>query len=123
MQIQQQQPLALYVHCLAHCTNLYLKTVGKQSTIIHNDLVIGLNQLINCFPKRSALFQSIKHELGPGTKSLKPLCPTRWIVRTAATNSVLTNYLVLCDTLEQTRDTGSDEYSINLKLVDFRRGW
>ena len=60
-QIQQEQPLALYVHCLAHCTNLCLQTVGKQSTIIHDalDLVMGLNQLINCSPKRSAIFQSI----------------------------------------------------------------
>lgn len=44
--------------------------------------------------------------------SLKPLCPTRWTVRTAAINSVLTNYEVLCDTLCQMNREGMDEYAM-----------
>lgn len=44
--IQGEYPTALYVHCLAHCTNLNLQAVARQSTCIQDalDLVLGLNQ-------------------------------------------------------------------------------
>lgn len=35
-QIQSGTPAALYVHCLAHCTNLCLQTVGRQCVPIRD---------------------------------------------------------------------------------------
>ena len=100
-QIQREEPSALYVHCLAHCTNLCLQTVGRAIFPIRDalELVMGLSQLIRFSPKRSHLFQSMQSQMSPGAPSLKPLCPTQWAVRTSAIQSVLTNYRVLCDVL------------------------
>ena len=42
--------------------------------------------------------------------SLKPLCPTRWMVRTGAINAaVLANYEVLCDALYKIHAEGWDD--------------
>ena len=94
--IPREYPTALYVHCLAHCTNLSLQAVGRQLPCIRDalDLVMGLNQLIQYSPKRTALFENMQLQLSPGAPTLKPLCPTRWTVRTAAFASVLQNYEV-----------------------------
>lgn len=47
----------------------------------------------------------------PGAPSIKPLCPTRWTVRTSAIQSILTNYSVLCDVLAEINREGRDEYA------------
>ena len=46
--IQQTEPTAIYVHCVAHCTNLCLQTAGEQTVCVREtlDLVMGLSQLI-----------------------------------------------------------------------------
>lgn len=112
--LQQEHPTALYVHCLAHCTNLSLQTVGRQCACKRDalDLVMGLNQLIQLSPKRTSLFQTMQQQVSPGASTLKPLCPTRWTVRTGAIDSVLQNYEVLCSALEEIHASGNDEYSI-----------
>ena len=112
--IQQEYPTALYVHCLAHCINLSLQAVGRQLPCIRDalDLVMGPNQLIQFSPKRTTLFENMQLQLSPGAPTLKPLCPTRWTVRTAAFASVLQNYQVLCSILEEIHSSGTDEYAI-----------
>ena len=49
-------------------------------------------------------------------RTLKPLCPTRWTVRTAAIDSVVTNYSVLQAALDDVQQ-GTDEYA--LKAVGY----
>lgn len=112
--LQKEQPTALYVHCLAHCTNLSVQTLGRQSAGIRDalDLVMGLKQLVQPSPKRASLFQTMQRQLSPGAPTLKPLCPTSWTVWTAAINSVLQNYEVLCSALEEIHASGTDEYAI-----------
>ena len=92
-QIQREFPTALYVHCLAHCTNLCLQNVGRQCVTIRDalDLVMELTQLIRYSPKRSSMFETLQSQLFPQAPSLKPLCPTRWTVCSAAINSVISN--------------------------------
>ena len=111
-QIQTDTPSALYVHCLAHCTNLCLQTVGRQCIPIRDalDLVIGVADLIRYSPKRSSLFEALQSQLAPGSPSLKPLCPTRWTVRTCALHSILCNYSVLRETLQQVNAECHDDY-------------
>ena len=50
--------------------------------------------------------------LSPGVTKLKPLCLTRWTVRTAAIDVVLKNYAVLLDTLAKIHEDGRDEYAM-----------
>ena len=50
-------------------------------------------------------------QVSPGAPSLKPLCPTRWTVRTKAINVVPTNYHLLQETLEIIKE-GKDEYTL-----------
>ena len=111
-QIQKEFPSALYVHCLAHCTNLCLQSVGRQCIPVRDalDLVMELSQLIRYSPKRSTLFQNLQSQLSPQSPSLKPLCPTRWTVRTAAISSVIENYAVLCEALAEINLSTHDEY-------------
>ena len=99
--IQNDVPSALYVHSLAHCTNLCLQTIGRQCKPIRDalDLVMGVADLIRYSPKRSSLFEALQAQLAPRSPSLKPLCPTRWTVRTSALHSILSNYSVLWETL------------------------
>ena len=40
---------------------------------------------------------------------LRPLCPTRWTVRTGAINAVIVNYSTLCRALDEISTTGRDE--------------
>ena len=110
--IQKEFPSALYVHCLAHCTNLCLQGIGRQCVPVRDalDLVMELSQLIRYSPKWSALFETLQGQLSPGSPSLKPLCPTRWTIRTAAINSVIINYAVLCEALVEINTTTHDEY-------------
>ena len=46
----------------------------------------------------------------PGSKTLKPWCPTRWTVCTAAISAILSNYTVLCAALEEINAHTHDEY-------------
>ncbi|XP_062512635.1 zinc finger MYM-type protein 1-like [Corticium candelabrum] len=113
--IQNDVPSALYVHCLAHCTNLCLQTIGRQCQPVRDalDLARSVADLIRYSPKRSSLFQALQAQLPPGSDrspSLKPLCPTRWTVRTSALHSILNNYCVLCETLQKVNAECHDEY-------------
>jgi hypothetical protein len=68
-------------------------------------------ELIELSPKRSFLFSSNLSAKGCGT-SLKPLCPTRWTVRTAAIDAILKDYVVLMETFEDIHSTTHDEYGL-----------
>ena len=114
-QIEKDVPAALFLHCFAHCTNLCLQTIGRQCAPVQHalDLVMGISQLIHYSPKRTSLFLSLQSQLSSGsTTTLKPLCPTRWTVRTAAISAVLTNYSVLCVALEEINTETHDEYGL-----------
>ena len=112
--IQEVEPTAVYVHCLAHSTNLCLQTVGRTISAVREalDLVMELSQFIQFSPKRSSLFQTLQVQLSPGAPSLKPLCPTRWTVHTKAIEAVLSNYEVLTTALINIHENGRDEYAL-----------
>ena len=73
---------------------------------------MGISQLVCYSPKWTSLFLALQSQLSPGSTSIKPLCPTRWTVRTAAISSVLTNYSVLCVILEEINTETHDEYGV-----------
>ena len=111
--IQECEPTAIFVHCLAHCTNLCLQKVGSQVICVREalNLVMELSQLIRFSPKRSSLFAALQAQVSSNAPTLKPLCPTRWTVRTKAIEAVLANYQLLLDALEVIQQ-GRDEYAM-----------
>lgn len=72
---------------------------------------MGLSQLIRFSPKRLNLFETLQSQVSLSAPTLKPLCPTRWTVRTVAIDAVLKNYLLLQDALELIQQ-GTDEYAM-----------
>ena len=110
--ITNDVPTAIFVHCFAHCTNLCLQTVGRQCVPVRDalDLAMEISQLILYSPKRSSLFSTLQSQMSPGSKTLKPLCPIRWTVRTAAISAILSNYTVLCTALEEINAHTHDDY-------------
>lgn len=102
------EPRAFYVHCSAHNLNLCLQDVCKNSEPVKSalDFTGEVINIIRISPKRLVAFERIRKmqpeadvedvlvsSVSHGT--LKPLCPTRWTVRTAAIQSVVDNYEAL----------------------------
>ena len=112
--VKQEQSAALHVHCLAHSLNLCLQDTSRVCSCIRETLhlVMELVQLIKWSPKRTSLFEQLKEEMSPETHSLRPLCPTRWTVRTAAIHAVISNYETLCKVLDEVHSGGRDEYAM-----------
>lgn len=57
---KQEEPNALYVHCLAHSLNLCVQDVSKMCKLLRNtlDFIHDLVQLIKFSPKRLTLFEN-----------------------------------------------------------------
>ena len=111
-QIQSVEELAIPIHCLAHCLNLCLQDVAKKCVCIRDalDLVFEICQLIKYSPKRSLVFQQCKEDLSIGGTGLKPLCPTRWTVRSVALDAILRNYPALLEAFERISSSSYDDY-------------
>ncbi len=90
-------PKAHFVHCMAHCLNLCLQDVASKCACVKEALSLtsDLANVVCASPKRLALFEKIQSEMALGSRRLKPLCTTRWTVRTGAINAILTNYSVI----------------------------
>lgn len=112
--VKKEEKAALHVHCLAHSLNLCLQDTAHVCMPIRESLhlVMELVQLIKWSPKRLTLFHQIKDEVSPTTQDLKPLCPTRWTVRTEAINAILQNYAALIQLLDEVSSSGRDEYAM-----------
>ena len=109
-QIKAMEPKAISIHCLAHSLNLGLQECASQSVPIREGLsaAMELHNLIKLSPKRLAVFQHMQEEsTSTNLPSIKPLCPTRWTVRTSAVDSVLKNYSVLQEALEKIGEDAS----------------
>ena len=111
---KEEEPAALYVHCLAHILNFYLQDVSRSCNSVRDSLqlVMEIIKLIKFYPKHVTLFSTIKSQLSPETQNLKPLCPTWWTIRTGAINTILDNYEALFITLDEVNASGRDEYAI-----------
>ena len=62
--ITQEEPAAIQVHCLAHCINLCLQDISRQSKPVRDalDLVFELVGLIKLLPKRDPLFTTCQRQ-------------------------------------------------------------
>ena len=111
-QILAIEPRAIKVHCFAHCLNLCLQDATRKCQPIKAalDLAMEISQLIIYSPKRSLVFEQCKNDLTPDRKGLRPLCPTRWTVRTSAIDAILKNYQALLEALETINAESYDDY-------------
>jgi hypothetical protein len=111
-QIMKEEPTAVKVHCFAHCLNLCLQDAAKKCNIIRDalSLIMEIAQLILYSPKRSLVFENVKKDTSPNAPGLRPLCPTRWTVRTGAIHSVLANYGSLLEAFTEINSTSHDDY-------------
>ena len=98
---------------MAHSVNLCLQDCAKPSRPDRDALALmkELYNLIQLSPKPLAWFNRLKDELAPQNPTPKPLCPTRWTVRTAAIDTVLKNYALLYPELEKINEDSSGEGS------------
>lgn len=111
-QILHEEPRTIPVYCLAHNLNLCLQDACKMFRLIRNalDLVKEAVHVINMSPKRSEIFISkqVENHLFIGTRSLKPLCLTRWTIRAEAISAVLNKYGAVQATMEDVNAEGAD---------------
>lgn len=112
--IKKDAPAALSVHCLAHSLNLCLQDVGRQNQLLRDgmDIVREIVKLINYSPKRKHLFSEKLLQADGPKCGIKPLCPTRWTVRTEAIDAVVKQYSVIMETMEDIHRTTHDEYGL-----------
>ena len=109
---QDDNPAAVPVHCLAHCVNLCLQEVARKVHSIKERLNFAMDviQLIKLSPKCQVVFESIQKQQDPPNSSIRPLCPTRWTVRTGAMQAIVMNYETLQSTMEVSSH-GTDDCS------------
>jgi hypothetical protein len=88
--LQQEEPKALNIKCLAHSLNLAVQDSTTTNSILSDAIasVQELNTIVRASAKRLAIFQQVQASLAPDAPSLKPLCPTRWTARFGAFQAV-----------------------------------
>ena len=82
----EKVPVALSVHCLAHCVNLAIQETARKVKVIRDalDFATEAIQLITASPKRQVLFENIQVQANEKLPGIRPFCPTRWTVRASA---------------------------------------
>ena len=91
----------LYVHC--HQVNLLVQDSFKatQHGLHALSVLEAVVTFVTASPKRLTSFNSFKDESELSAAcSLRPLCPTRWVMRLPALNAFLEHYVVILDWLE-----------------------
>ena len=109
--ISKDNPLALYVHCGAHCANLVSQSVSEAVVLVRNamqtvqELGKLFSQSISC---RTTFSNIAESEYGIAkVRQIRPLCPTRWLVRVRAIQDILSQYEAILDCLEATASSHS----------------
>jgi hypothetical protein len=90
--IREDNPLAIFVHCGSHCTNLVAQSSCDASTVVR-DILLYVNDLGVLLHQSGKTKSALKHVIassnpGASVEAVRPLCPTRWTVRAAALRTV-----------------------------------
>jgi hypothetical protein len=105
--ITRQYPLATFVHCGSHCSNLVVQAACGVSTVVRDALFLvnEIGCLLHQSGKAKAKLQSFisqtSSNVGTSLAALRPLCPTRWTLRVAAIQSMLNVQKIIMETLEE----------------------
>jgi len=87
--IRHAEPI--YVHCSAHSLNLVVQDAVANISCYRDALSMfgAIIHFVRDSPKRLRQFEKIQSH---DANALRPLCPTRWVLRESALTSVLQNY-------------------------------
>jgi Domain of unknown function (DUF4371)/hAT family C-terminal dimerisation region len=110
--IAKKQPLAIYVHCGAHCINLVASDACSASPKVRDSIQVVHELGVVCAAsgKFKSLFSAISSSDDEvPSRNIKPLCPTRWLVRLPAIVSVLTQYGSILKALADAHDACSPD--------------
>uniref|UniRef100_H2Y038 DUF4371 domain-containing protein n=1 Tax=Ciona intestinalis TaxID=7719 RepID=H2Y038_CIOIN len=79
-------PKMLYVHCVGHQLNLVVQEVIKRTSHGAKALTAleSIVQFMKGSPNRLQSFDSFCAGSEQPTRSIRPLCPTRWVMRLPA---------------------------------------
>ena len=107
-----KQPLALYAHCGAHCINLIVQTACESVPFVRDALAVvqELGSLFSISSNVRVTFRLIAQQTensGQFTRKLKPLCPTRWLVRVNAITTLLQQYSVVMQSIKEIGQSNS----------------
>ena len=119
--IQNEQRLAFFVHCVAQNLNLCLQNYSPQCLAVKDalNLTSGVATIIRASPKRLGIVKHLQQEFNVDALGLKPLCPTRWTVRTGATNSILNNYTELEQASNKSGDSATHASGYSALMANF----
>jgi len=102
--IQLIQPKALYLHCFAHSLNLSVQDAVRSIPLVRDVMqcLRDLATIVRGSAKRFDAFKTIASGVEiDNPVSPRPLCPTRWTVRFAATDAALRSYAVILPFLSE----------------------
>ena len=125
--IRDDQPLAAFYHCAAHCTNLVAEHTAGCCPLLR-DALLQVQELGNVHSrsmKFRQMYEGVKLEsfTDQHIHTIKPLCPTRWLCRVSPVSHVLQNYAAVLSTLEAMADTnGETAAKCGCLLAQFRKG-
>ena len=106
--IRDVEPRALFVHCFGHTLNLVVQdsmsAVANFRDSIH--LFGNIVNFIRDSPKRLCCFEKFQ---APDANALRPLCPTRWVLKQSTLSSVMDNYEELTNFLHEVTTTDKGE--------------
>ena len=107
-----KQPLALYVHCGAHCINLIVQTSCESVPFVRDALAVVqvLGSLFSTPSNVSITFYVIAQQTENSeqfTRKLKPQCRTRWMIRVNAITTLLQQYSVVIQSLKEIGQSNS----------------
>ena len=72
------------------------------------DTCYEITKLIKLSPRRDAIFQRLKDQFPEQSPGIRILCPTRWTIRAQTLNSIISNYQILLDVWEESKDYVKD---------------
>ena len=119
--ISEKQPLALFVHCGAHSANLVVQHTVSCVPQLRDAMqwVQDLGTLYNRSLKYKKVFADVAATESQYFRTLKPLCPTRWLCRTPAIRCITTQYNAVLRSLQSfSKSANSETASKSNGLLD-----
>ena len=107
--IKSNHPYALHLNYAAHCSDLVVEATAESWAVLRDVLadVSELGVLYKRSGKYSQMFDIANAYEMP--RSLKPLCPTRWLYRVRSLNAVGDQYDVVLTSLKgMSKSTNGD---------------
>lgn len=124
--ISEKQPLAPYFHCGGHISNLVAQSTAQSCSLVRDAIQWAheLGVLFGRSGKCKDIFAKIAVCETGSYINIKPLCPTRWLCRTPAIRSLITQYeSVLASLTEMSQSmSGESATKANGLLERFEQG-